>query len=370
MRLAIASPSSSSYSETFVRAQWERMPCVIRIHGGPVASETVPGGVIDPLRSVRGLIETAYEFGIRRNRWEGPQRRELKRRLVRAGVDVVLANFGPAGVALLPVCKELKIPLVVHFHGYDAHREETVAVCRDGYAELGAVAKAVIAVSHGMVEALHSYGIPREKIHLVRCGCAPERFLPKSDYAHPPVFLGVGRFVEKKAPYLTIAAFKEVHDSLPDARLVLVGDGPLMEVCRNLVHALNLDAAVEFAGVLSPAEVAERMRLSTAFVQHSLTPEYGPDRGDREGTPVAVLEAMFSGLPVIASRHAGIAEVVDHHEDGILFAERDVRGMAEAMLEVARSSAKARAMGERAAAKARERFTVDQYIGALGAILT
>ena len=349
--------------------QWERMPCALRIHGGPVASETLPGGPINPLGSVRGLVETAYEFGIRRSRWEGPQRRELRRRLVRAEVDVLLANFGPTGVALLPVCKELKLPLVVHFHGYDAHKEETVETYRSGYAELGEVAKAVIAVSHGMAEALERLGIPREKIHLVRCGCAPERFVPKVDYDHPPVFLGVGRFVEKKAPYLTIMAFMTVHDLLPAARLVLVGDGPLMEVCRNLVRVLNLESAVEFAGVLSPPQVAERMRSSTAFVQHSLTPEYGPDRGDREGTPVAVLEAMFSGLPVIASRHAGIAEVIDHQEDGILFAERDVCGMAEAMLAVARSTVVARAMGERAAAKARERFTADQYIAALRAVL-
>lgn len=74
-----------------------------------------------------------------------------------------------------------------------------------------------------------------------------------------PLFFGVGRFVEKKAPYLTVMAFKKVHDRYPSARLVLAGDGELLEVTRNVAISLELQSAVSFPGVLSPAEVAAQM---------------------------------------------------------------------------------------------------------------
>ena len=135
MKLAIASPSASAYSETFIRqVQMEQLPCRLRIHGGPVASETVPGGPIAPLRSLRGIVDTIIEVGLRGTRWEGPQRRELQRRLRRAGIQVLLANYGPTGVALLPVCEALNIPLVVHFHGFDAHLAEVIAQNKDSTA--------------------------------------------------------------------------------------------------------------------------------------------------------------------------------------------------------------------------------------------
>ena len=60
MRLAIAAHDPATTSETFIRMQYERLPCALAIHGGPVASETRPGGAIAPLRSLRGMAETAW----------------------------------------------------------------------------------------------------------------------------------------------------------------------------------------------------------------------------------------------------------------------------------------------------------------------
>ena len=102
MRLAIAAHDPATTSETFIRMQYERLPCALAIHGGPVASETRPGGAIPPLRSLRGMAETAWDVGVRRTRWEGPQTRELARRLARARIDTMLVNFGTHAAALLP----------------------------------------------------------------------------------------------------------------------------------------------------------------------------------------------------------------------------------------------------------------------------
>lgn len=369
MKLAIAAQDPKIYTETFIRMQYERLPCALRIHGAPIASETHPGGPIAPLKNLRGLVETAYDVGVRRTRWEGPQSRELARRLKRAGIDTLLANFGTYSAVLMPVCAALGIRLVAHFHGSDAHTAAVVEQFRERYRALGRQAHRVVAVSNHMTQALVGLGIPREKIALVRYGVNTAAFREKTSFPADPVFLSVGRFVDKKAPYLTLLAFQQVHEKFPTARLVLAGDGPLLETTRTLCRALGLEAAVEFPGPLAHDAVAARMAAATAFVQHSLTPEHGLSRGDCEGTPVAVLEAMVCGLPVVATRHAGIGEVVEHGVTGLLVAERDVEGMAESMLALCQDPALARRLGGAARSAALARYTADHYIAGLEAAL-
>ena len=84
------------------------------------------------------------------------------------------------------------------------------------------------------------------------------------------------------------------------------------------------------------------MTNALCLVQHSLVT---PLTGDREGTPVSVMEAMLSGLPVIATRHEGIAELITNGETGILIEEYDYQAMANAMVEIANKKAKVRQIG-------------------------
>lgn len=369
MNLAIASPAASAYSETFIHMQMERLPCRLRIHGGPVSSETVPGGPIQPLRSLRGLLDTAYWCGLKKRRWEGPQAAELKRRLKKNHIEIVLANYGPTGVALLPVCRALSIPLVVHFHGYDAHMKCIIEEQSENYRTLGKECAGIVVVSQRMQAALIDLGMPPAKMKLARCGVEPDFFEAKTDFLHDPIFFGIGRFVDKKAPYLALLAFKKVHDQLPAARLILAGDGILLETTRNLAKVLKLEGAIELPGVIPPAEVAFHMRRATAFVQHSITPECGPTSGDSEGTPVAMLEAMMTGLPIIGTRHAGIGEVIQDGVTGYLVEERDIDGMADAMLCVANSAQHARQLGQAAREYALHHGTAKIYIETLKNLL-
>ncbi len=347
----------------------EGLPCVLRIHGGPVASETIPGGQIQPLRSLRGILDTAYWCGLKHRRWDGPQAAELKRRLKKYRVEVVLANFGPTGVALLPVCQELSIPLVVHFHGYDAHTKSVVEAHRSHYQRLGRECAGMVVVSHKMQAALANLGMPVEKITLARYGVNPNLFEAKIEFPDRPVFFGIGRFVDKKAPYLTLLAFQKVHEKIPSARLILAGDGVLFEATRNLAKVQGLETAVEFPGVLTPKQVAAYLQSASAFVQHSITPEFGSDAGDSEGTPVAMLEAMMCGLPVIGTRHAGIGEVVEHGVTGYVVEERDVNDMAAAMLGIAASPMLARQLGRAAREQALKNNTSEIYLNKLKNIL-
>ena len=270
--------------------------------------------------------------------------RRIARYLKRNRVEAAVAEYGHIGAEWLPVCSEIKIPLIVHFHGFDAYKESHLTKHAASYAQLFEGAAAIIAVSKEMVRQLEGLGAPAGKVHLNPCGVDLTRFRLGDPQSAPPVFLAVGRFVDKKGPQLTLLAFRELLNECPDARLVMVGDGVLRPACRHMAAALKLGDAVSFPGARPHTEVVTRMQNARAFVQHSLR----TFSGDSEGTPVAVMEAGASGLPVVATEHAGISEVVIHEHTGLLVEEGDVEGMARHMIAVARDPALAAEMGRRA----------------------
>jgi glycosyltransferase involved in cell wall biosynthesis len=132
-----------------------------------------------------------------------------------------------------------------------------------------------------------------------------------------------------------------------------------------LAAALRLSDRVHFPGVQSHSQVAEWLGHARAFAQHSVTTTYG----DSEGTPVAVLEAAATGLPVVATAHAGIQEAVISGETGFLVPELDVAGMAKAMIRLAEDSQLAGQMGERGRDHMKERYSIETTIGVLSEIL-
>src|SRR5690606_12856109 len=116
-------------------------------------------------------------------------------------VQVLLAEYGPMGDALVSACRDAKVPLVVHFHGYDAHMHPIVEAA-GGYKALFAAAAAIVVVSRGMEARVLELGAARERVHYNCYGIDLEHFTASDPDQAPPHFLAVGRFVEKKAPQL------------------------------------------------------------------------------------------------------------------------------------------------------------------------
>jgi glycosyltransferase involved in cell wall biosynthesis len=208
-------------------------------------------------------------------------------------------------------------------------------------------------------------GVPENKVYHNPYGVDMSLFAAAAPADNPPIFLAVGRFVNKKAPYLTLMAFSEVAKCVPEARLTMVGSGELMEPCQRLARVLGIADAVDFRGICSHIEVAALMQASRAFVQHSVQ----AFNGDSEGTPVAILEASASGLPVISTRHAGIPDVVVDGETGILVDEGDVNGMTRAMVLLAKDSQLASRMGQAARQRIEAYFSMEKSIGNLWVII-
>jgi len=220
---------------------------------------------------------------------------------------------------------------------------------------------ALIAISHSVQRRLISLGAPPEKVHYIPCGADCAEFGGASPATAPPTFLAVGRFVEKKAPHLTLKAFAQVHSAYPSARLRMIGDGPLLNESRELANTLGIGDSVEFLGTQSHSVVGSEMNQARCFVQHSVEAA----SGDCEGTPVGILEAGGSGLPVISTRHAGIPDVVIEGETGFLVDERDVDGMAQHMLRIAEDPLLAARLGEAARQRIAEHFSLEKTISAL-----
>lgn len=355
--LAIFSPNQNAYSETFIQSH-RNLPFEIKYYydGDPPTKLEGYGDLYRHTLNRRIGFRIQTDFSL--------QEYALKRSLIKENIDIVLAEYGPTACATLKVLQHLNIPMVVHFHGYDASAYSTLECYGKQYKKVFEYACQVIAVSQKMKSDLINLGCAAEKITTLRYG-AHSSFFEISADQQGSQFIAVGRFVEKKAPHLLLLAFSKVVKERPDAKLVMAGEGPLLESSKTLVKALGLFDNVCFAGVLSTEEIRNLMASSVAFVQHSIVAE----NGDAEGTPVAILEAQASGLPVISTLHAGIPEVVHQDQSGILVRELDIDEMAIAMLRILDNKNLAKQMGNNARKNARQNFTMEQYLGGIEAII-
>jgi colanic acid/amylovoran biosynthesis glycosyltransferase len=263
-------------------------------------------------------------------------RRQIKKHLVRLKPDAVHAQFGPAGVLIAPVTRALGIPLVVSFHGYDIGKLPHDPFWREQYKGLFETADLLTGVSNYLCEKLALRGADQTKIALLQNGVRLSQF----EYSDPVSrfdgrrvrCIHVGRLVEKKAPILLVEAFHRALQDLPEGReleLIIVGDGPLRGEVHRRIEELNLSAHVEVLGAVPHRRIAELMRDSHIYTQHCIT----ASDGDQEGQGVSFTEASAMGLPIVATRHNGIPDVVLHGKTGYLVEEGDVEGMASRILE-------------------------------------
>jgi len=348
--------------ETFVRAHADGLPARVtlihdlppRVHNRPVLSPALPG------RAWRKALRV-----LQRREWEWEITSAYLKVFRRARPQAVLAEFGQSGVAVLEACRRMDVPLIVHFHGADISKHEVLRTYADAYPALFREARAIVAVSRAMQQRLISLGARPEKVHCNPYGVDCRVFSSASPASAGPVFLAVGRFVEKKAPQLTILAFARVHQREPDARLLMIGDGPLLDACRDLARGLGIAPAVTFLGAQPHNVIRDEMRKVRGFVQHSIE----APSGDSEGMPVAIIEAGASGLPVVATRHAGISDAVIEGTTGFLVDEHDVPEMAEAMLRLIDQPALAARLGQAAHDHVRAHFSMERSLGRLWAII-
>jgi O-antigen/teichoic acid export membrane protein/glycosyltransferase involved in cell wall biosynthesis len=353
INLALVSPNKNAYSETFISLHRTEIDANIHFLWQEALPEMSEEGPFMRYNFFGKVMRKLSRIFI--PRLLNLHEKRIANYLKRHQIDVILAEFGFTGLAMAKLSRKTGIPLIVHFHGVDAYSKEILATY--DYQPLFQTAEKVIVVSRHMYQQLVRLGCPEGKLVLNPYGPADIFFSVNNKY-NSRDFLAIGRFVDKKAPQYTIRAFKQAVAHHPDAHLTMVGEGPLLDECKRLVRELDIEEKVGFAGVLQPDKIAGLVSESLAFVQHSRT----APNGDSEGTPVAVLEAGAGGLAVIATRHAGIPDVVLEESTGLLVEEGDIEGMSRAMIRMLDTPELAGQMGSAARRRIQENFTLKKHI--------
>ncbi len=366
-KIAILAPNSlDSPSETFIKAHYDNLDGDVSfIYGSPVPNRVWNKETIKAKMSHKNRILS--RLGLNQLKWS-IREEALYQFLRKENFDVVLAEYGTLASHVVNVCRELKLPLIVSFHGFDASHTSTITSYREKYKDLFNYSSYIIGVSKKMIENLKDLGVPKSKLIYNPYGVKKDFFLTQPKYSSNN-FLAVGRFVHKKAPHLTLAAFRKVFEVYPNARLIMAGNGvvtpDLSEICFDLVKLWGLDGAVSFRGSTSHDEILELMRSSFCFLQHSVTPL----SGDMEGTPVAIIEASASALPVISTIHAGIPEVILHEKTGYLVKEKEVDKMANYMLMLFEDRKLAKTLGESGREAMRMEYTMEKHISVINQLI-
>jgi glycosyltransferase involved in cell wall biosynthesis len=288
----------------------------------------------------------------------------IKRYLQEHHIDVVLAEYGTAGSFIAPVCKSLDIPLLVHFHGFDASRTDILNNFKKGYQLMFSYATKIIVVSTAMKQALVGQGCPETKLLINTYGPHPD-YLNIKPNLESNYIISVGRHTYKKAPYLTILAFHKVLKKQPHLKLKMIGGGELFDVSKNLVKSLGLENNIILLGGLERKEIIKHLQSVFLFVQHSIVAY----NGDSEGTPVGIIEAMAAGLPVVSTRHAGIPDVVIENETGFLVDENDINQMASYILKITGNRELAKCLGRKGKARILSEFTLQKHIATIDRLI-
>jgi glycosyltransferase involved in cell wall biosynthesis len=279
----------------------------------------------------------------------GEAKKALTRFFQEEQVDIILAEFGTQALALAPLANALNIPIFTYFRGTDASKAIRTERMRAAYRKMMPRLAGVFSVSQFLLDNLKRHGITHPNSHVIPSGVDVRCFAPQDKV--PLSFLAVGRFVEKKAPLITLRAFADATKDLPAARLDFIGDGPLLEPARALGQEIGLGNKVRFHGAQPHDTVRDRLMRTQFFLQHSVTAR----DGNTEGLPTAIQEAMACGCITISTRHAGIPEAIDEGETGYLVDEHDETGFTAAVAKAIAAPDLA-AMSRRARQVAEDRF--------------
>jgi glycosyltransferase involved in cell wall biosynthesis len=171
------------------------------------------------------------------------------------------------------------------------------------------------------------------------------------------------RLIPKKGLTTSLAAFAAFRKKYPKATFSIAGDGPMRKDLEQKAQELGIGDAVTFRGFLDSSQLNALYAQSHVF----LHPSEITEDANQEGVPNAMLEAMATGLPVVATLHGGIPEAVDHEQSGLLVPERDSAALAAALEQMTESSEYLQIMGRRASEAVHAEFEQCQAIKKLEA---
>ncbi len=243
--------------------------------------------------------------------------------------DIIQCHFGPNGI-LAVILRNIGViegKIVTTFHGYDI----SSYIKKNGddvYKNLFGEGDIFLPISERWKNALIEMGCDERKIFVHRMGIDTSKFLcsPRNHKENGKVrLLTICRLVEKKGVRYAIRAVAKILGRYPNLEYKIAGDGPLKVQLEDLIKELNIQDNVKILGWKNQEEIVELLKDTDILIAPSIT---GTD-GEQEGIPVALMEALAQGLPVLSTQHSGIPELIQDGESGFLVREGDVDALAE-----------------------------------------
>lgn len=236
---------------------------------------------------------------------------------------LIHAHSAGDGRRVVRLAQTLQVPLITTCHGCDVLSRHISNLCelqyhlqKRAFLQGGTY---FLAVSHYLYNAMLQQGFPKERTRLHYTGIDLNYFQPRRQMPSQKIVLFVGRLVEKKGCEYLLRAMVRVQATHPEARPVIVGDGPLRQSLEALARQLQLKDC-RFLYKQTPAEVRAWMQQARLLC----VPSVVAADGDAETFGMVFAEAQASGVPVVSFASGGIPEVVAHEKTGLLARERDV----------------------------------------------
>jgi glycosyltransferase involved in cell wall biosynthesis len=284
----------------------------------------------------------------------------LGRWMARADLTHLHVHFATSAASVASLARDcFPIRLTMTVHGPD----EFANVQREHFGDKIARVDLAICISHfARSQAMqHSHPAHWPKLEVVRLGVDPQRFAPANRPRDPKPFalLCVGRLTPAKGQHLLLEAMARLRDKGVPVTLTLVGDGPDRALLESRCQELGLAARVHFAGALNQDAVRPLYGQFDAFVLPSFA----------EGIPVVLMEAMASGLPCISTRIAGIPELIEDGENGLLVPASDVDGLCARILRLIEDPSLCERLRHSARRRICAEYDLEHNIGKLAELL-
>ena len=233
------------------------------------------------------------------------------------------------------VVRRLALPLVVSLHGHDV---TTYEQDWPGSLRTLAHASAVIVPSRFLADRVAPLGVDADRIQVIPSGVDTRWFTP-SALPDAPQILFAGRFVEKKGLDVLLKAWPAVVAAVPEARLRILGSGPLEALARSGGGRVTVE-------LTDPARRAEQIRDAIRGARVVVTPSKTAADGDAETLLLVNLEAQASGRPLVTTAHGGIPEYVEDGSTALVVPENDAASLGDAITRVLSDEGLARRLAE------------------------
>ncbi len=290
--------------------------------------------------------------------------RAIRRYLKQTRPQVILCQYGPIGLRILPAARSLKIPIAVYFLGHDVDRMPGEDPrYQDALRHNLKYFQAVIHTGMHHRAILRDLGAQEQGLHCLPHGVNIQEFCPVADKPQTDAirFVTLSRLIPIKGLDYTLKAFALMMQKADvSAQLTLIGEGPELDNLRQLAHQLQIADRIIFTGMLPHPEMKKTLQYADVFLQHSTV---------REGSPVSIAEACACGLPVVSTHCGGIPDLIDHGRTGFLVEQTDSVAMADSMAQLARDADLRQQFGLAARLKIEQDFNAEKQMIKLETVL-